>query len=288
MRRHLGLLLMLFTGGCDNAQSPSQPTAALPVPPLEFRLSGSVRDTAATPLAAARVEVIAGPNAGTATTTDERGRFRMPDSFTGVITVRASKDGYASETTIIPSARVLERLPAGEAPNWNMTFDLAPLGGSVDLAGVYTLTLTADRACSNNLPEAARARTYTATINPGSRSTSFDAVLSDARFPRILPCVGRPEFCFYNQFRIGVSGNFADMWITIVEQLADEAYLAIDGWVRNSFGATGLNAPLVANFVSCPRMPELTGGEYWACPGRSDTQGAECNSDRHQIALQRR
>lgn len=289
MRRHLGLLVVLFTVGCDNAQLPAQPTAPLPVPSLpEFRLSGSVQDTASRPLSAARVEVIAGPNAGTAATTDERGRFRMPESFTGVITVRASKDGYAPETSTIPSPRALERLPAGGASNWDMTFDLAPLGPSVDLAGLYTLTLTADRACSNNLPEAARLRTYTATISQGFRSTSFNAVLSDARFPSILPCVGRPEFCFRNQFGIGVAGNFADIWITIVEQLADAAYLAIDGWVKNSFGPSGLSAPLVASFVFCPTMPEFTAGEYWACPTRSDVQGGECNSDRHQIALQRR
>ena len=160
MRRHLGLLVLLFTVGCDNAQLPAQPTAPLPAPTLqEFRLTGSVRDTASRPLSAARVEVIAGPNAGTVTTTNERGRFSMPESFTGVITVRASKDGYAPETTSIPSPRALERLPAGGASNWDMSFDLAPLGPSVDLAGLHTMTLTADRACTN-LPEAARAHLH--------------------------------------------------------------------------------------------------------------------------------
>ena len=286
MRRHLGLLVLLFTVGCDNAQLPAQPTAPLPAPTLpEFRLSGSVRDTASRPLGEARVEVIAGPNAGTVTTTNERGRFSMPESFTGVITVRASKDGYAPETTTIPSPRALERLPG--ASNWDMSFHLAPLGPSVDLAGLYTLTLTADRACSN-LPDAARARTYTATINQGFRSTSFNALLSDARFPSILPCVGPPQSCIRNQFGIGVAGTFADISITIVEQMADAAYLAIDGWVTNSFGPSGLTALWVASFVFCPTMPEFTAGEYWACPAGSDVQSVECNSDRHQIALQRR
>jgi Carboxypeptidase regulatory-like domain len=289
MRRHLGLLVLLFTVGCDNAQLPAQPTAPLPAAMLpEFRLSGSVRDTASRPLGEARVEIIAGPNAGTATTTDERGRFRMPESFTGVITVRASKDGYAPETSSIPSSRALERLPAGGASNWDMSFDLAPLGPSVDLAGLHTLTLTADRACSNNLPEAARVRTYTATISSGFRSTSFNVLLSDAQFPSTLPCVGPPQSCIRNQFGIGVAGNFADMWITIVEQLAEAAYLAIDGWVAASFGPSGLTAPLVASFVFCPKMPEFTAGEYWACPADGNVQGVECNSDRHQISLQRR
>ena len=42
MRRLLGLLVLLFTVGCDNAQLPAQPTAPLPAPTLpEFRLSGS-------------------------------------------------------------------------------------------------------------------------------------------------------------------------------------------------------------------------------------------------------
>ena len=128
-----------------------------------------------------------------------------------------------------------------------MSFDLAPLGPSVDLAGLYTLTLTADRACTN-LPEAARARTYTATISSGFRSTSFNALLSDARFPSTLPCVGPPQSCIHNQFGIRVAGNFADISIAIVEQLADAAYLAIDGWVANSFRPLGVERAMGCEF----------------------------------------
>jgi hypothetical protein len=285
--RHFGAVLLLFAVGCDNAPLPVQPTLSLPAPTLpEFRLSGSVRDTASRPLGGSTVEIIAGPNTGTFTTTNENGRFSMPGSFTGVVTVRASKDGYATETTSIPPLRALDRIPPTEGSNWDMAFDLAPLGPSANLAGMYTMTLTADRACTN-LPQEARTRTYTATITPGFRSTSFIAMLSDARFPTFA--CGRPgDSCVHNQFGIGIAGDFANMSVGIVEQLNERAYLAIEGGVAASFGASGITAPFSANFLYCPTKPEWTTGEYWACPAGSGGQAVECNSGRHQLALLRR
>ena len=61
-----------------------------------------------------------------------------------------------------------------------MSFSLQPHGQSANIAGLYTLTLTADSACTN-LPDEARTRTYTATIVPGSRPTTFVGRLSDAQ-----------------------------------------------------------------------------------------------------------
>jgi hypothetical protein len=286
--RHFGAMVLLFAVGCDNAQLPVQPTLSLPAPTLpEFRLSGSVRDTASRSLGGSRVEIVAGPNAGTFTTTNEHGRFSMPGSFTGVVTVRASKDGYTPETMTVPSPRALDRLPATGGWDWSMSFDLAPLGPSANLAGMHTLTLTADRACTT-LPQEARTRTYTATITPGFRSTSFNATLSDARFPT-FPCLGRPaDSCVHNQFGIGIAGDFANMSVGIVEQLNETAYLAIEGGVAASFGASGITAPFSANFLYCPTKPEWTSGEYWACPADGGVQAVECNSGRHQLALLRR
>ena len=96
----------LMFPGCGDGKAPVQPTPVPVAPPLqEFRLSGNVSDTASRPLAGSKVEVMDGPRAGTAATTDEAGRFTMPGTFTGNITVTGWKDGYVRETRSIPSAR---------------------------------------------------------------------------------------------------------------------------------------------------------------------------------------
>src|SRR5262245_43990636 len=96
-----GTLLVL---GCGDRESPVEPTTPVqatppPVAPAvqDFRLSGAVSDTANRPLAGSKVEVMEGPRAGTFATTDESGRFSMAGTFTGNITLSASKDGYERE-----------------------------------------------------------------------------------------------------------------------------------------------------------------------------------------------
>ena len=61
-----------------------------------------------------------------------------------------------------------------------MSFSLAPHGQSANIAGLYTLTFTADSACTN-LPDEARTRTYAATI--GSRLTADDVRWTTERCP---------------------------------------------------------------------------------------------------------
>ena len=100
--RHLAAVVLLFAVGCEDGKSPVQPTPPVSVspesaPPIVFSLSGSVQDTASRPVAGARVEIIAGDRSGTFETTDGYGRFRMPGTFTGTVTVAGSKDGYRQE-----------------------------------------------------------------------------------------------------------------------------------------------------------------------------------------------
>ena len=161
------------------------------------------------------MEVIDGPRAGTVATTDEAGRFSMPGTFTGNVTVTASKDGYTPDTRPV-LAQGYPSPPGNAGGSWEIAFSLGPLGPSANIAGVYTLTLTADRACTN-LPDNARTRSYVATILPGAKSTSFLARLSDARFVSV-----------YNQLEIGIAGDFAGIgnW-DIVEQLQDATFLVV-------------------------------------------------------------
>jgi hypothetical protein len=285
--RHLGAVVILVSLGCGDAKVPVEPTPPPVAPALQdFQLSGAVSDTANRPLAGSKVEVVDGSRAGTVATTDESGRFSMPGTFTGNITLRASKDGYIPETRLL--FRPGPPLPPGNAGGaWGVAFHLEPLGPSANLAGEYTLTLTADRTCSN-LPAEARTRTYTATIVPSFGSqTSFTATLSDARFFSTVPCpVGRPpETCSYNRLGIGVAGDYASISAAPVEQLSETTYLAFTAGSEGVFGPTGITAPMHGSFLYCPSEPYQIDQGTWACPGSG---GVECDSDNHQLTLVRR
>jgi hypothetical protein len=286
--RHLASVVLLCSLGCGDAKPPVQPTLPPVMPaPEEFSLSGSVSDTASRPLGGSRVEVIGGPRAGPAVTTDEVGRFSMPGTFTGTIRVTASKDGYLSKTNTVSLAGLpLPPPQPGEVRNWGTGFALEPLGPSLNIAGLYTLTLTADGACTN-LPTEVRTRTYTATVVP-TASSHFVASLSDARFLSPTPwCNARPPglTCSYNTIGIGIAGEFAHVGGGIVEQLGETTYLVVPTWAEGSFGPTGITAPLSGQFLYCPSEPVMVDQGLWGCLASA---GAECDSRNHQLTLVRR
>jgi hypothetical protein len=283
--RYLGAVLMLVSFGCGDPKAPVEPSPSSVAPALqEFRLSGAVSDTANRPLLGSKVEVMDGSRAGTVATTDEAGHFSMPGTFTGNITLTASKDGYVRETRPVVSSGL--PLPQGNAGGgWELAFYLEPIGPSANVAGVYTATFTADSMCTN-LPVEARSRSYTATIASSGRSSSYLARLSDARFFSTVPCPpGRPaETCTYNQLGIGIAGDFATIQSGgVVEQLGDAAYLVVTGGGGASFGLSGITLPLDGSFQYCPGEPSWASGEYWECQG-----GVQCDSHRHQLTLVRR
>ena len=289
--RHLAAIVLLFAMGCENGTSPVQPTPTEPVapqppPPLVFSLNGSVQDTASRPLADARVEITAGHRSGAVETTDSNGRFRMPGTFTGTVTIAASKDGYHSASLTVPHPQWLPRMllsgPLPENLNLSTSLSLQPDAPPASIAGEYTLTITADPSCSA-LPDEVRTRAYRATIVPTDRPTAFQGRASDARFVSDSPCVGRPaESCIHNSFHIGMAGDFANLGASLLEQLSETIYLLIEGGVSASFGPSGISAPLNAQVVYCPVRPVYTSGEYWACP--TDT-GVDCSSIRHRLTL---
>ena len=272
----LTALLVFFFIGCGDSSSTTRPTP-IPAPPQEaFSLSGSVADTAYRSLGDARVEIIAGSGAGTFTRTDSRGRFLMPGTFSDTVTIRALREGYLPETTTVPPPnRPIPPVSSGEVRRWDVYLSLQPDGPSANLAGAYTLTLSADSACTN-LPEVARTRTYTAMIVPGFRPTPFVGRLSDAR---IVPSLFSPYF------EIAVAGDFTSANIRFVERLDETSYLAIDGGVAASVDLSGITAPFSAYFLQCRTEPTWSSGEYWSCG--ADTPGLECSSS-NQLALVRR
>jgi carboxypeptidase family protein len=273
--RHLAAIVLLLSLGCADGKSPVEPTPSPPVPAqVTFTLQGDVRDTASRPLKGASVTVVDGPRASTTAMTDDAGRFSMPGTFTqSAITLVASKEGYSPQTWNVPTSRG----PVRDG-NWGFSFRLEPLAPSVNLAGEYTLTLTADRACTR-LPEEARTRTYMASLAAAPwRAITFVGTLSGAR---IVSVPMWPPF-----FQIGVADDFADVSLSFVEQLSDGTYLAIEGGTSASVGPSGITAPFNAHFVRCRNQPAMSPGEYWWCG--ADVQGDECQSISNQLTLVRR
>ena len=103
---------------------------------------------------------------------------------------------------------------------------------------MYTLTLTADSGCTE-LPDDARTRTYTATIVPGSRPTTFVGTLSDARI------VSVPIWLPY--FEIGVAG---DLIRRGAEQL--DLLIAQDGRHEKHDAGVQLDASVPATELDWP------------------------------------
>jgi hypothetical protein len=276
-----GAALLLL--GCGTAPSPVQPTppvVAVPVVTQQFRLEGGVSDTAWRALGDVRVQVLNGPRAGTVATTDEHGHFSMPGTFSGPITLEASKDGYRSRTNNWPSPG---RVPPADVEYVGMWFYLQPLGPSANVAGEYTLTLTAADSCTN-LPNEARTRTYTATITAVSE-TSFAVRLSGARF-----------YSSYSRATVVVAGDFAGILAAssdrgqnesgpgIVEQLGESTFVSIEGGGGTSFGPTGMTVAFDGYFEYCPVEPAII-GDLPRCPSSSRIQ---CDSHDHRLTLVRR
>ena len=188
-------LLLIAAGfaGCSGSEDAYTPTAPSPtgsiaqaVPLQHFRLQlrGFVTDTAYRPVAGARVEVVDGPSAGVAAVSDADGQFVLSGQFSAATQFLASKEGHESRTQ--PWSCSVAVCPgAVNAQPW-LGFYLTVHEPTVNIAGDYHLTFIADSACTD-LPEAARSRSYRATVTArpaDGRSTlpGFDLKADGAEF----------------------------------------------------------------------------------------------------------
>jgi hypothetical protein len=262
------------TGPGPGPAAPGQP---LP-PNNRTSVAGSVYDTAFRPLAGARIEVVDGPQAGLVTVADASGNFLLAGDLDGSTQFRASKEGHVAVTTT----------PAASCPLCNpqryISFNLELTAASVTLAGNYSLTFTADSACTA-IPSELRTRTYAAAITPMSHrpKTSFEATLANGTFLE-----------HYRTIWIGVAGDYVAFWLGdahgqpgVVEQVAPNAYLAIEGSASGSAEADGstISMTLAGVIEYCEQGSDM--GTDYACRS-SIGPVPRCNSNNHRVLLTRR
>ena len=193
---------------------------AAPVQPPQrviTEILGQVTDTAFRRLAGARVEILNGPAAGTAVVSDALDDVVIIGEFSGVLAFKATKAGFLPATTELNIQGLCERCTprfylALESVDPIVTFE----------PGTYTLTFTADPACTS-LPVEARRRTYVATV---SRA---DGPYTGSYGVRV-PGVGLKGF--HNAFLLGISGTYLATEDyaapTFFERMTANTYVAID------------------------------------------------------------
>lgn len=273
-----------LTAACSSSRSSTlpvapSPSAPVPAPPvLPQTLFGYVADTAFRPMAGVKVDVLSGPETGRQLTSDSDGRFSYVGLFAGV-TMRASKEGYLGATQAVFVSQT-------SAQAW-VSFQMAPLTPPVQVAGNYTLTITADSACAG-LPDDARTRTYAATVTLASGSnappnTRFNGNVSGAQFAP-----------YGNVFWIGVAGDYLGISTegegpAIVEQLGPKRYVAYSGSAGATVGTTGvttISAPFTGLIEYCELKSEI--GQYYDCSPALAAVREQCTSNGSRLILTRR
>ena len=267
MRRTLALAAALVLIGCE----PSAPTSPTPgLAPPTFAVSGRVADTLVRRLAGARVEVIAGPLAGTAVTTDDNGEFTFSTPLAISTEIRASKPGYRDATRSVfwapGNSTRLEFLLGSSAP-------------TVDLTGEYEITFTADPACGQ-LPDIARKRTYSATVSGLISLSGAGFGGSDGTGPW--------NSIYVQQF--GDEARFSMYYPPIWEVISnapspnpdrDYSSVVISGEALGTVSREYSQIPLSAAFSYCPSA--ILGDEP-----KCAVDVVTCQSARHQMTLTRR
>lgn len=272
--------------GCDGrslssvptAPSPGAASAAPPPPPstsLPLVLNGYVSDTAYRTLGGATVEVMQGPDAGKVMTSDAQGRFSYTGTFATPVTLRATKEGYAVATE---TARVFTN---GEGAY--VSFQLSSLVAPVTVGTNYTLTISADPACTG-LPNEARTRTYDVTVTPNAFArtprTSFQG--------RVTPGQFAP---YGNNFWIGVAGDYVTVSTegegpSIVEQIGPTTYIAYLGNAGVSVTTpevTTIAAPFRGLIEYCELKAPI--GAYYDCSPELAEVREQCTSPDSRLTL---
>ena len=280
MTRAAAILIAIIASACGGSNPVAPRTPSSPVPPqaATSTLFGYVSDTAFRALSGVRVDVLDGPQAGLSLTSDSSGQFSFSGTFETPTTIRLSKEHYVTRTETTHTwsngrPYAIVELELSDPP--------------VNLAGNYSLTVTAASSCGN-LPAEVQTRTYTATI----------AAASDPSAPTgtaFTLTVGGGSFVSgHDHIQIGVAGNTVGLSVYsgedygLVEQLDPTRFLAIGAYgtgVAEGSPATTLTAPLSGDIVYCATQTAPGWNGNCAAPR---VAFESCSSDTHQLRLERR
>jgi Carboxypeptidase regulatory-like domain len=239
------------------------------VPTGTYRLSGAVRDDGV-PVSGARVEVVNGDGRVLSAIAD--GSYRLY-AVSGDVDVRVAKAGYQEQS---------RRLHVSS--HSTIDFDLALSRPRDELAGAYTLTVSAADECRASLPDSVRDRTYTALVTQtGAR---LQVRLDDATFAlskngygnafggTVLP--GEVTFLL-NQFLAAGYFYYNFPYADLLEEVSPSLFLAVDGTVVSTLSAGGLTGTLNGTFQT-----------FTFDPRRAPPPAAKCQSAGHRFVLTRK
>jgi hypothetical protein len=225
------------------------------------------------------VTVVNGPQAGMSMTTNAEGRFTYSQVVASAVTFRASKDGY-----ITREAASQTSAPGGTP--W-VYIQLEAVALPVNIAGDYTLTLTADNTCGA-LPSELRTRTYAVTIEPRS-----DPLFRPGTALTLLS-LGSPFLDNYRGFPIGVAGDYVAFSIYngedfgLVERIGPKTYLAFYGSAGGVVDASTstISALLDGGIEYCVSSSEMA--TVYNCAPALPESRVQCISTNHHLVLTRR
>jgi hypothetical protein len=212
------------------------------LPPGTFRLDGRVVESGlAAGIPGVTVTVISGVGEGLTALTTSDGRFKL-FGVSGRVRLHAKKEGYVNriEELDMPDHRVVSFEMLLEQPRPNLT-------------GTYTLTLDAG-ACSSasgSLPDAARRRSYTASLRQVGNKLSVtlsdaDFIVADGHGNGFEGSVGASPAV---SFSIGQGYYYYSYWypsskFDVVERFDADSALAVAGTVSARETPSGISGTL--------------------------------------------
>jgi hypothetical protein len=282
------ILVWISAAACTGRSPVTASGQPIPVPdPTLLSIAVTVQDLISRPVPGARVELTTGTDAGTFKLTGADGRAiidgHVPrDGTIGFLPVRITKEGYKETIYYV-------RIPAGgTTASATITFEHQTVA---DLSGEYSLTLEAASTCGN-LPQVAKARTYSATIRttPGTdlAANYFDILLSGTFFRErnviSAGAVGADGALVIVGFPVAYHPIDID-YDVIAEQVDPDAYVTIFGYGKAvvSSQAGVFSGPLEGTFSYCPATPPAS-SDHFVCP----VPAVICQSLSHRLTLARR
>lgn len=264
------VLLVAGLAGCD--KSPTRPTplrtpTVAPAPsspsptPSSKTLKGSVLVEGMEALPGARVEITGGTGTGLSTTTNEDGRFELPN-VAGVVTAQFTHDGYSPAQASIDVNKVVF-----------YSVSLSPVGPIPSVAGDYTWTIAAASDCG--LPDELKRRRYTAKVSQDK--SHLNVTLGGATFQ-----IGCPD-CYHT-----FEGYAAQDRVTFIlhGQQLDPLY----GW-PDIAEVVGQDQLLMfsgkASALPGPKMSGTFSGSFQLVSATSGLVVSTCSSEHHQFTLSR-